>query len=225
MRVPWEEKRQHASIRFIDPASAAEREAIVRGQDVHHRNATFRGIADMTLLARHRIRNLTLGGGFSIPTGRTVENPYLLGQRGIEHVHIQFGSGTFDPIVEASYVAPIREALFAGLFAHARVPLYENSRGFRAPPEISGGANVSHRVSDRLRVRAEVGVYRQGYGEWDGLRDENTGLLSTHASIGATYRSAGIDVRIPLSQRTLNEGDAFEQGPTVILSISALRRR
>lgn len=215
LRAPWEQKEQHASIAFIDAATSDERAAILRGQNVHHRNETYRGLGDSMLVAQRRVERWSLGAGLTLPTGRTVENPYLLGDRGIEHLHIQFGSGTVDPLLEASYLAP-----FAILYANARLPLYENSRTFRAPPEISAGVSRTWRW-----FRAGAGVYYQGYGEWDGVRDENTGIVSTHAMAGVSWRRVRVDVRVPLSQRTLSEGDAFTQGPTVLLSVDAVLRR
>lgn len=224
LRVPWEQKAQHASIQLIDPATPEQREAMLRGMNLHHRDATYRGLGDLTLLARRRLGDrFTLSFGTSIPTGHTVENPYLLGDRGIEHVHIQFGSGTFDPVVDASWYAGAFNA-----FASARVPLYENSRTFRAPMELSGGIGASHRIGERLRVRAELAAFRQGYGEWNGVRDENTGLVSTSATLGGSLRVRetlfALDVRVPLSQRTLAEGDSFKQGPAVMLTVGRKMR-
>jgi hypothetical protein len=224
VRVPWEQKAQHASITMIEPATPAEREAMIRGMNVHHRNATYRGLGDLMVLAHRRAgEHLSFGAGFTLPTGHTVENPYLLGERGIEHVHIQFGSGTFDPIFEASYFGPV------SAFVAARVPLYENSRTFRAPSEFSAGIGKSWRTTDRIRTRAEITAFRQGYGEWDGVRDENTGLVATSATLGATVRlhnaTLSADVRVPISQRTLAEGDAFKQGPAVMMTVGVLRRR
>jgi len=219
LRVPWEQKAQHASIALVEPATPAEREAMLRGMNVHHRDATYRGLGDLMFLGHRRLNDhWILGIGTSIPTGHTVENPYLLGDRGIEHVHIQFGSGTFDPLLDATY----RSGSFSA-FATARLPLYENTRTLRAPPELGAGLGASHRISDRLRLRAELAAFRQGYGEWDGVRDENTGIVSTSATLGASMRAKStilaLDVRVPVSQRTLAVGDAFKQGPAVMLTV------
>ena len=44
--------------------------------------------------------------GTTIPIGRTEENPWKLGDAGIEHLHIQFGTGTFNPIANLRYSLP-----------------------------------------------------------------------------------------------------------------------
>ena len=236
-RIPWEQKQQQAGIGLVDPATPQERAAMQRNVDLHHRSLTLRGPGDLMLLGRRRWSglwregdSLSVAAGTSVPTGGTVENPYRLGEQGIQHVHIQFGTGTYDPLLETSYSAPLAGRVSAGAYLATRVPFYENDRGFRAPPDATLGAHIAHRMTDRLQLRLEGAVFAQGYGQWDDVRDENTGLLATSITGGATWQaglvSLSADVRYPLSQRTLTEGDAFTQGPTVVLSVGgALLRR
>lgn len=235
-RVPWEQKQQQASIGLVDAATPQERAAMQRNVDIHHRSVTLRGIGDLMLLGRRRWSGLwregdalSVSAGTTIPTGRTVENPYRLGEQGIQHLHIQFGTGTYDPLLEGSYSAPLAGRLSAGTYLAARLPFYENERTFRAPPDATFGVHLAHRSTDRLQLRLEGAVFAQGYGYWDELRDENTGLLATSITGGATWQSGNVslsaDVRYPLSQRTLTEGDAFTQGPTIVLSVGGVLRR
>lgn len=227
-RIPWEHKAQSSSPTLIDPATSDQQIAMQRNIDIHHRTATLRGISDLMFLARRRGPNFSLALGTTLPTGSTVENPYLLGDRGLKHLHIQFGTGTVDPLLEASYSQPVTDRLSAGASLNARFPFYENHHGFRAAPDGALSVHVSQRLSDRAQVRLEGAAYAQGYGHWDGLRDENTGLFATSIAAGATYRMKGFsisaDLRRPISQRTLTEGDAFTQGPTFILSVGGALR-
>lgn len=222
-RIPWEQKEQRSTLGVGDAASAEDRAAMQRNIDLHHRTATLRGISDLMFLARRRWTRLNVSIGATVPTGATVENPYRLGDEGLEHLHIQFGTGTVDPLFEASYSMPVTERFTAGASFNARLPIYENRRGFRAPPDGALSVHASQRLSDRMQIRAEATTFAQGYGYWDGLRDENTGLVATSVSAGVTVDldafSVSADVRHPISQRTLTEGDAFTQGPTVILSV------
>ena len=235
-RIPWEQKQQQASIGFIDAATPLERAAMQRNVEIHHRTVTLRGISDLMLLGRRRWSGLwregdalSVAAGTTIPTGSTVENPYRLGEQGIQHLHIQFGTGTYDPLLEASYSAPVAGRLSTGAYLAARTSFYANDRAFRAPPDATFGAHLAHRATERLQLRVEGAVFAQGYGYWDDLRDENTGLLATSITGGATWQvgsvSLSADMRYPLSQRTLTEGDAFTQGPTIILSVGGLLRR
>jgi len=229
-RIPWEQKRQNASIEWIEPATPDEQAAMQRNVDLHHRTVTLRGFGDAMLLGRRRwpavLRAddvLTLSGGITVPIGRTIENPYDLGDRGLQHLHIQFGSGTFDPLLEASYHAPIRGRLTAGGYLSGRFPFYENDHTFRAAPDATFGAHLAFRPTDAWQLRVEGALYAQGHASWDGERDENTGLFATSIGAGVTRKlravSLSADVRYPLSQRTLEEGDAFTQGPTFVVTI------
>ena len=83
--------------------------------------------------------------------------------------------------------------------------------------------------SPRERLAAHigyVGLY-QDFSEWDGLRDENSGMFSHNALVGANLNLPGwpvlrLDAMIPLHQESLAEtGDTFEQGPMVIVSASS----
>ena len=235
-RVPWEQKVQRAGIAEVDPATAEDRAAMQRNIDLHHRSVTLRGIGDLMFLGRRRWFGtwreddaLTLSAGATVPTGSTVDDPYDLGDRGLRHLHIQFGTGTVDPLLEAGYSAPVRGRFSAGAYLASRLPFYENRRGFQAPPDGTVGIHLAHRTSDRLQLRVEGAFFAQGRGYWNGARDENTGLLATSLTAGATWHlgaaSLSADVRYPLSQRTLTEGDAFTQGPTVVVSVGGLLRR
>lgn len=235
-RIPWEEKRQEAAIGLVEASTPDQHAAMQRNIDLHHRSATLRGIGDLMLLGRRRWPGvwrdgdaLSLSAGATLPSGKTVENPYRLGEQGIEHLHIQFGTGTVDPLFETSYAAPMAGHVSAGAYLAGRFPLYENRRTFRAPPDATLGAHVAHRTTDRLQLRIEGTLYAQGHGSWDGLRDENTGLLATSVTGGATMQwnelSVTADVRYPVSQRTLTEGDAFHHGPTIIVSFGGTLRR
>ncbi len=74
--------------------------------DYHHSNRTLTGLADMWLLAHAGASrggwSFSGRGGASLPTGATVEDPFALGEQGLPHEHIQFGSGTVQPIVGAA---------------------------------------------------------------------------------------------------------------------------
>ncbi len=104
--------------------------------DIHHRSETLRGVSDGQLTALFPLGNaLQVGAGLSLPLGRTEENPIELGREGKKHEHIQFGSGTVDPVVSAVWSHPIGPVVLAAS-ADAQLPLYRNSKGFKAPATI-----------------------------------------------------------------------------------------
>ncbi len=114
LRVPYDIKDQEASVGFIEPALEEEKKAMLRNGNIHHRTETYRGLSDLMLLATYDKQalfragdSLKISAGTTLPTGKTEENPFELGDKGREHLHIQFGTGTFDPLLEANYGIPL----------------------------------------------------------------------------------------------------------------------
>ena len=96
---PYETKTQEATIEEIEQVSPAELEAIARNRDIHHRNETYTGPADMDVLLGYSLHGLVTENdylsariGTTIPIGKTEEDPWKLGDAGLEHLHIQFGN-------------------------------------------------------------------------------------------------------------------------------------
>lgn len=104
--------------------------------DIHHHDQTLVGPGDpwLVLRAAAAMGRLTTGArlGVTLPIGRTEEDPYALAREGRWHEHLQFGTGTFVPIVGVGVSYAI-EPVELSLSALALFSLYENSEGFRAP--------------------------------------------------------------------------------------------
>ena len=183
---------------------------------VHHRDETIAGLADPWLLLR-------IGGfagkwwlatrpGVSLPLGRTEEDPFELGDRGLRHQHIQLGTGTVDPIgvVEASRSF---EGFELDLFAQAQVSLYENAHGFRAPHRLSGGGAVGTKLVGTLEGALGVEGFHEGPERWDGIvrqdaslgRSEILAALIATQTFGKTTLSLGL--RLPLVRHVVTGED------------------
>ncbi len=173
---------------------------------VHHRDETVAGIADPWLLLR-------IGGnvaktwiavrpGVSLPLGRTEENPFELGDRGLRHQHIQLGSGTFDPllVLEASRSF---DDLMLQVFAQAQRPLYENRHGYRAPTRLYGGTSLGMKLAGELSGSLGIEALHESAEEWDGKRrqDGNLGRTEILGAVTANYTidktELTLGVRIP----------------------------
>lgn len=174
-----------------DPASGME----VPASMIHLRTETLRGIGDPSVTA-HVARELgryRLHGrlGTSIPAGSTVEDPFLLGQIGQEHQHVQLGTGTFVPFAAAE-VQRAFGPVTAALWGLAHVSLYENDHGFRAGHRLSGGLSAS---TGALVRGWTFGLAAEVHGEtaerWGGVvhTDEgNAGRLDVMAGASAAWR-------------------------------------
>ena len=192
----------HTSIEYTTP-NGAPYEPLDEG--VHHRNETIVGLADPWLLLR-------VGGfvgrtwlatraGVSLPLGKTEPDPFELGDRGIEHQHIQLGTGTVDPIgmVEASRSF---DPIEVDAFAQAQISLYENTHGYRAPLRLSGGGSVGTRVVGDFEAALGVEGYHEGAERWDGA-------IRQDAALGRTEILVAVLATQNLGPTTLNFGLRF----------------
>jgi hypothetical protein len=176
--------------------------------DVHHRDETLHGLGDPWLLAR---LGRALGAGFvltaragtTLPLGRTVEDPFRLGDLGLRHEHIQFGNGTFDPLLAldlARAFGPIQ----AGAYAQAQLTLYENAKGFRAGNRYFGGASGGTRVLEKVVAALGLDVLHERPERWRGVARQDGNLGRTELLAGLTLTRpfgqalAALVVRVPV---------------------------
>ena len=174
---------------------------------VHHRDETLAGIGDPLLLGRWGTTVagavMSLRAGASLPLGVTRPNPFTLGDMGMRHQHIQFGTGTFDPLLgfdAAKQFVPLQVVAYG----QAQASLYENKYGFRAGARFLGGAQVRRRLFATFTGGAGVDVLHEGAERWDGeiLQDGNLGRTEVLASIAAMQSfggtAVGLTARFPV---------------------------
>ncbi len=235
LRIPYDIKAQTATIRFLEPVTPYEQEAILRKKEIHHRTETYTGISDLRFLLSRRILGflspsgrLDVAFGVSLPVGKTEGNPLTAGEQGRKHLHIQFGSGTFDPLFEFHYAVPLGQQFALALYSINKFPLYSNDKGYQAAIETTSGLGLSYHLSDGLVLRTTFANFSQTQAEWSGVKDPNSGLISFNATANLTFKlKNGLALtpgyRFPLYQRTLSEeGDTFTYGPTFLLNMSYL---
>ena len=232
LKLPYEERDRSARIGLVDPATAAERAAMQRGLDFHHPDATLSGVRDLELTAARAWRGalaaddcLELAAGLSLPTGQTESNPYARDANGnlLPHEHMQFGSGTVDPLLQLTWARALNEDWSASVFAAARAPLYENSHDFRAPREVTLSGGLGRAQGARWHLRGTLTALYSSQAEWAGVADVNTGWVTTYAGLGAEWRgenlSCSLLLQLPIAQNTLGEGDeTYDLGPVISLS-------
>lgn len=243
--LPYESKVQEATVERIEGVEYTQEQwnAIEENGRIHHRNETYTGFTDSEVLIGHyRLGVLTekdyLMGriGISIPFGKTEEDPWKLGDRGEEHLHIQFGTGTFNPIVDLYYSLPIYKGLATHTSLRTKLPFYENSKTYQGSNELTLSAGLNYRLNKWFSFRAGyLGIY-QSFAHWDGEIDKNTGLHFGMVSMGTSISTPfnvpfSISMLLPLHQKTLyddtdaldvvkfEESDAFEFGPLISATV------
>jgi thiol-disulfide isomerase/thioredoxin len=199
-------------------------------ESIHHRDETLFGLGDIQLLV-HTGRSLgefLVGAraGLSIPTGTVHENPYRLGDEGRPHQHIQFGTGTFDPVLGLDIAHPLGAWTFSA-FGQAQTPLYEGRHGYRAGARSLGGLAASRRL-DFGSLRLTITAAHEWAERWDGsvpTEDGNRGRTDFLVGPGITVPfggdySASLDVGIRAYGRAV--GAQLDMPVVVNVSIGRL---
>lgn len=237
LHLPYEIKEQRASTGFFDTIQYTQQQidAIIRNRDLHHRTESYKGFADMRLLITHRVFKvfskkdmLDIAFGTSLPIGKTEPNVLKLIAQNKKHLHIQFGTGTFDPLLELNYSTSLTRKFAFNTYALGRISLYENPKEYKGPAEVTAGINIFY-FTKRIIFRAGAIALYQGYYYWDGVRDPNSGLISTMLSAGfqtkiSNHLSINAGTRYPLYQDTFIESEEgpYKQGPTIMMDINYL---
>ena len=173
-------------IRFLD----ANRSPLERPQgDIHHRNETLAGIGDPWLML-HAGRprgawTLAARAGVTVPLGRTEPNPFALGDLGLPHQHIQFGTGTWDPILGLAAGRRFGAVAFtvSGL---ARLVLTENGHGYQAGHRYYAESTAWRRLAGPWSGSLGLIAAREQAERWDGrVRTEEGNLGRTDVLVAA----------------------------------------
>jgi hypothetical protein len=182
----------------------------VPGGDIHHRNETLTGPGDPWLtavLGRSVGRwSAAVRAGVTVPLGKTEENPFALGRRGLPHQHIQFGTGTWDPLAGAAIGRKFGEVVgTAGVLA--RLPVTTNDHGYRAGRRVQAFLAGDRRLAGAWRAQAGLDYARETAETWDGIVEEegNLGRSDLLLSAGVARLIGGralvFTVKVPLRTR------------------------
>jgi hypothetical protein len=184
------------------------------GADLHHRTETLVGLTDPWLSARAA---KTLGRwafvfrvGLTLPVGATVPNPFELGREGLSHEHIQFGTGTVDPLAAVELHRAVGR-FSVGAWLLAKTSLYQNSHHYQAGSQLLAGANASSDLwTSRLWFMLGALVYDEAPERWDGITETEGNLgrtdlmLDTAVSLRFARRwSVTLSARVPLYSRAV----------------------
>jgi hypothetical protein len=179
--------------------------------DIHHRNEKLSGTGDAWLLAhgarRAGVWTIAARLGVSIPFGRTEPNPFDLGRRGIPHEHLQFGTGTWDPLVGLAVGRRVG-ATSLNLFSFSRFVLAANDHGYRAGRRHELGLAADRRLAGAWRGLVSLDLARDEAETWGGRIEEEGNLgrtdLLVSLGVGRALPHVGaltLTLRVPLLTR------------------------
>ena len=176
--------------------------------DYHHRNQTLFHAGDVTIAvpmtrpAGEWTMGLSLG--VSLPTGKTEPDPFALGDLGLPHQHIQFGTGTFDPMVAASATHPAGATTLSAT-ANTRLTLYRNSHEYQAGDRFGLGAGAGRKLGAAWNASAGLALANEQAERWHGVVQSEGNLgrtdLNLVLGLGRSVVAAGtwtVNAQVPL---------------------------
>jgi len=183
--------------------------------DLHHRTERLEGVSDFKLYWNFLVDGWRLSAGVNLPVGDIEENPYALGALGLKHEHIQFGTGTCDPLARVSRLVHLMEGFDLSFAAGAQLPIVENRKGYQAPPLVDFAAGPRLQITDWLGVTATYSALYQGRAYWSGDPDPNTGYLIQGYQVSLPIRLEPGVLIVPnvfraFDTKIRNGGDAFK---------------
>jgi hypothetical protein len=209
----WSLRVVHVGFKLED---AATRMVITPpyGPDIHHRTETLVGLTDPWLSMRAAKLlghwSFAFRVGLTLPVGSTVPNPFELAREGKAHEHIQFGTGTVDPLAGVELRRGIGRFSVAGWML-AKTSLYENSHHYRAGSQLLAGTNVSSDLwASRWWFMLGALVYNEQPERWSGITETEGNLGRTDVmldtAISCRFRgkwTVTLSARIPVFSRSV----------------------
>ena len=209
----WSLRVVHIGFRLEDEATRTQISPPF-GPDIHHRTETLVGLADPWLSLRAA---KTLGPwvfvfrlGVTLPVGSTVANPFSLGREGRAHEHIQFGSGTVDPLAGVEVRRSVGRFSLAGWML-GKTALYQNTHHYQAGSQLLGGVSVASDLwTSRGWFALGALVHNEQPEHWKGLTETegNLGRTDLLLDTSITWRlpsrwSITLSAKVPLWSRAV----------------------
>jgi hypothetical protein len=177
--------------------------------DVHHENRTLVGLADPWLMAHvgdtWGAWSVGARAGATLPLGETVPDPFELGEQYLPHEHIQFGSGTLQPLGTLAVARDFGAwALSARGLVH--LGLWTNQHGYRAGNQWLGTLVGTSKLGTMTwSFEAGPTIYRENAETWGGevQYEGNLGRTDVYADARVNHAltsslSLGAEFRVPM---------------------------
>ncbi len=231
VRVAWFVKEQKADVLFEEGTPAEDQDAAIRSGRNHHRSAVYKGFSDIEAGVGWRKRDILGEGtvfrlslGLALPSGDYErEDPLRAGDEGKEHLHIQFGNGTLDPVADFYLGIPVAKKWAFSLYGKGRFPFYANSAGFHGGVEGMLIPRLTWLATKNFSISGGVAGNYYGYSEWSDRRDPNSGQFAVNASLSLGYKfnehlTGSVSALLPLYTKTFSGGDSLDPAPTFSVS-------
>ena len=175
-------------------------------ENIHHRNETLFGLGSMgagALCLLRWLRAALHARGLHRAPGEDRGGSVRAGRRGPAHQHVQFGSGTVQPLLSLA-AERAWDSWSARLWGQAQLSLAENSHGFRAGHRFSIGASGAMKLSSSFRASVGADVANEQPERWEGIVQQDGNLGRTDVLVGGGVSwdvsrvQLGLTLRVPV---------------------------
>ncbi|HLL55897.1 MAG TPA: hypothetical protein VK447_20205 [Myxococcaceae bacterium] len=191
-------------------------------ESIHHRNETLFGLADPWLSARGtwQLGDVRVTGrlGVTLPIGATVPDPFALADEGLAHQHVQFGTGTFNPVLGADASRRFGEVDLRA-YGQAQLMLYENRYRYRAGNRFATGVLGTLPLGGGFRVSLSADVVNEQPERWSGVIRQEGNLGRTDVLVGASLAvplggyALTLGAKVPVYQHIIHVEHAGDHDP------------
>jgi hypothetical protein len=194
--------------------------------DIHHRNETLFGFADATIAAKYYFltepaNTLDFLLGSSVPTGKTEDDPYQLTEKGLPHQHLQFGTGTFMPLLGLEWT-------FGNIFTWSQfqASLYTNDKGYFPGWNLAAGIGYPVSLSKNFALVPQVDTFYQSASSWHNFRDDSSERFQIGASLSLIWNindklSLNTQLKVPVYKKAPAEaGNEFTEPVVIFIGLS-----
>ena len=200
-------------------------------ENIHHRNETLFGLGDPWVLGRYTfplgLVRLSARAGFTVPLARTVEDPFALGRAGLPHQHVQFGSGTVQPLL-ALEAERTWDSWSAQAWGHAQLAVAENSHGFRPGHRFGIGVSGELRLVGSLRASVGADLANEQPEQWGGVIQQDGNLGRTDVLVGGGLfwgtrdMQLGLTLRVPVYSHIIGHHGQLEYPGLLSLNVGTV---
>ena len=191
-------------------------------ENIHHRHETLIGFSDPWLSGKVAWTwgktLLAAQVGVTVPLGRTEPNPFALGRAGLPHQHLQYGTGTFNPILGLDVVTTLGRFRLGG-YGQVMLALYQNSHGYRAGNRYLGGISIGSEIVQKLRLALGSDVLNEQPERWDGVVQQDGNVGRTDILVGGTLSYPlgsvliSLSVKVPVWQQFSQPAHLHQESP------------
>jgi hypothetical protein len=185
-------------------------------ENIHHRNQTLAGFSDPWLSGRAAwalgLWRFTARVGLTFPVGQTRPDPFALGRAGEVHEHLQFGTGTLNPIAALDIGLPVGR-FFWSAYGQTQLVFAANGHGYRAGNRYAAGLSGQVRLGEKVHVGLSTDLVNEQAERWGGVVQEDGNVGRTDALLGARVgtqvgaAALGLSLKFPVWQHFLGEAD------------------